>query len=334
MPGRKSTVKWWVLLVALLLVGIFYVYTQQKQASKVDPSWQIYVADREEIGRVFIAHRDGHTFDLQREQDHWTINSQYKAWPHAIDNLLKTLTSQRIKSLVTNNALPQVTKDIASNSLKVIMYDKEGNELKTLYVGGVTPDERGTFMFIEGAEYPVIADIPGFEGGLRSRYNLTLEDWRDRQLISTSFSELSNITVNYPKQQDESFQLQSRDDGWSITGLHGFGQSPVALKGGDIARFQKTLQSLRIEGFMTNKGLHDSLLQHVPFCELSLTGGQQTSIGKYRFYPRKVLSDVLTPLPIQQYYILSDNGDFMLAQQRLLKELFRSRTGFLYTASN
>ena len=64
-----------------------------------------------------------------------------------------------------------MVKSLASEGIKVELYDRKGEKIKAYYVGGATPDERGTYMIMENAEEPYVAHIPSWEGNLRFRFN-------------------------------------------------------------------------------------------------------------------------------------------------------------------
>jgi hypothetical protein len=51
-------------------------------------------------------------------------------------------------------------------------------------VGGITADEKGTIMLMEGSEKPYVVHIPSFVGQVRVRYLLGDDNWRDRAIFS------------------------------------------------------------------------------------------------------------------------------------------------------
>ncbi|MCB9291126.1 MAG: hypothetical protein H6560_27725 [Lewinellaceae bacterium] len=55
-----------------------------------------------------------------------------------------------------------MVESLATEGMKVELYDKDGGLLKAYYVGGSTSDERGTYMIMEGAEQPY---VPTFRPG-------------------------------------------------------------------------------------------------------------------------------------------------------------------------
>src|SRR5690606_25079501 len=111
--------------------------------------------------------------------------------------------------------LDNVVKDLSSNGVRFDVKNNSGTSMLTFYVGGVTPDERGTFMIREGSEWPVIVNIPGFEGSLRSRYIMNELDWKSRRLFQPVHS-IQSLILDYPTRQEHSLKLEKTSEGFVV----------------------------------------------------------------------------------------------------------------------
>ena len=98
----------------------------------------------------------------------------------------------RIKNPVARSALNNVIKRMAVQNTKVTIYSNNG-DMKTLFIGGETADQLGTFMMIDGAKEPYVIHIPGFNGYLSSRFNCKEDLWRDKKLFDNNSKIYYNI---------------------------------------------------------------------------------------------------------------------------------------------
>ena len=125
------------------------------------------VRNTDEIGKIFIADRKGETALLERKKDQWIYNGKYPARPTAISLLLETISKINVLTIPSERAVPGMVKEIAADGVKVEIYDRKGKALKTYYIGGITSDQHGTIMIMEGSEQPYVMHIPSFVGQLR-----------------------------------------------------------------------------------------------------------------------------------------------------------------------
>ena len=91
-----------------------------------------------------------------------------------------------------------ILKRMSVQRPKISIYSNEKN-IHTIYVGGNTQDQLGTYMILEGSSEPYVVSIPGFNGYLSSRFSCEENDWKDK------------IIFNYEKNEIESVQLNFRD---------------------------------------------------------------------------------------------------------------------------
>ena len=99
-------------------------------------------------------------------------------------------------------------RETAADGIKVEIYDLQGKAMKTYYIGGITNDEHGTIMIMEGSEQPYVMHVPSFIGSLRVRYLVKEDEWRDRAVFNEKPEEVQEIKVEYPQQKSESFILE------------------------------------------------------------------------------------------------------------------------------
>lgn len=203
---KKNTL---IIILILVLAGIVTVFALRKSNSSVKRELRDFaVEDTASIDKIFMVRKDLKQITLSRSGNQWLVNEKYKARPDAVDNLLKTLYRVRVKSPVSKTMMDNAVKMLATRNTKVEIYD--GRKLiKTLYVGGPTQDQMGTFMMIEGSSVPFIVHIPGFIGYLTTRFFVDEKGWRSTELFRYNFNDIAAITVENPARPDESFRLES-----------------------------------------------------------------------------------------------------------------------------
>ncbi|MFH0760112.1 MAG: DUF4340 domain-containing protein [Bacteroidota bacterium] len=202
---KKNTL---IILLILVLAGIVVFFALRKSNSSVKRELRDFaVEDTASIDKIFMVKKDLNQITLTRSGNHWLVNGKYLARPDAVENLLKTLNRVRIKSPVSKSQMDNAVKMLATRNTKVEVYN--GRKLiKTLYVGGPTQDQMGTFMMIEGSSVPFVVHIPGFIGYLSTRFFVDEKGWRSTELFRYNFNDIAAITVENPAKPDESFRLE------------------------------------------------------------------------------------------------------------------------------
>ncbi len=289
---------------------------------------QFAVEETENIHKIFIVDRRGNETLLTRANGTWRYNNQYKARENAIDNLLDAVSRIQVKYKPPEAALSNMIKELSSEGIKVELYGKTGKLLKAYYIGGGTADERGTHAIMEGAEQPYVTHIPGWEGNLRFRFNLTGDDWRDKTLLDFQPEEIASVSVEYPKQRNRSFHLFNQNGRYSVIPFYEI--TPEINQPVDQGRAEAYLtnfESIVAEAFENENPIKDSILQLVPFSVIKVKTqrGLETELRLFPVIPRGVTIDPKTGLQqnaqIERFFVEYNNNDFMLAQNRVVKEI-------------
>lgn len=317
----------------LILAGVtvwYLFFTPDPQMVALAEERNFAVPETQAISKIFLARRDGETITLERVGDHWVYNGKWKARPTAIENLLDAVGRIQIKYKPAEAAVPNMIRDLAVEGIKVEVYQRSDAPVRTYYVGGSTPDERGTFVIREGYEQPYVAHIPGWEGNLRFRYNLQGDDWRDRAVFEEDPDKIVRVRVEYPKQRSLSFELEKQSEGYIVRPF--YPSTPrinAPLRAGSVEAFLVGFERLVAEGFEQNFPRQDSIKQLLPFAVISVlnTSGAERQVKFYPIQPRIVAPDPKAgQLPgssaIERYFAATSDGDFMLVQNRVFKKIF------------
>lgn len=327
-----------ILLVIFLLLGggaFWYLSTDDKRNKMTlagsDRSFAL--EDMSQLHKIFIAGRKGERTTLVRDgQGGWTVNGQDKTNPHVVEPLLEVVRNIRIKYKPSENALKNMVNVLATQGSKVELYDEEGNLLKAYYIGGSTADERGTYAIMDGAEQPYVVEIPGFSGNISVRFNRLGDEWRDKTLFAEQVEDIKYLSVEYPKQKNQSFILEAKGSDYDIKPF--FDITPKIqrpFKEGSVEAYLVNFENVGAEAFRNKHSGRDSILQTIPFCSITLVNTAEDTTRAV-FYPiteekittqdRKTGEYVTTGGYIDRYFVLRNQQDFMLAQHIVMQKIF------------
>jgi hypothetical protein len=197
-----------IILVSLIVVALFvYLYKTQKFTKKELSDFAI--KDTSIVTKIFLTNKSGGVnIVLEKQADNiWLVNNKFRARTDALQNVLSTLSSLKVKAPVGRSSFNNVIKELASSAIKVEVYS-QSDLLKTIYVGGPTMDYNGTFMMIEGSSKPFIVEIPGFEGYLSTRFFTEEEQWKETKIFFSKFKEVKKVIMEDLSNSSNSFQLE------------------------------------------------------------------------------------------------------------------------------
>jgi hypothetical protein len=300
----------------LILFSLLGSATAWYVLSKPDDKTSLAGADRrfkventDEIYKIFIADRKGEQTTLERKAGFWQYNGKYTANPNVMNTLLDAIGRMEIAYKPPTAAVQNMIKNLATEGIKVEIYNKNNKLLKSYYIGGATADERGTYAILDGAEQPYVVSIPGWEGNLRFRFNLKGDDWRDKTVFAEKAENIQSVTVEYPKNRNKSFRLERNSNSYQVKPFYPI--TPIInhpYKPGSAERYLEGFRSLGAEAFENENPRRDSVRQLVPFSIITLQNKQGVE-KTVRLFPIFTVSN-----QAERYLAELSTGDFMLVQ--------------------
>lgn len=323
------------LILLLVVAGLgaivyFNLEDQDKPISSVVGADRDFAVPRDQIYKIFIANRNGSTSTIERKGDSnsWTYNGEYRARPDAVDNLLLAVEKIRMRFKPTDAAKPNLIKSLATQGLKVEIYGKGGENLKTYYLGGATNDELGTYVIMEGSEQPYVADIPAWQGNILFRYNLAGDDWRDRSVFHSKASDIAEVSIEYPKQQGKSFRLNVNNGDPEVTPFYPLSSTiDKPLRPGAVEAYLDKFSRVDAASFNNLNRDREAISQQVPFAIVSVKENDGTAYS-IKLFPMNV-DDAYDPKTgtttvideTTAFYALTENNDFMITQNVVLRKI-------------
>jgi len=334
----KKTLYLFGFLVALVVVVFLVVKSKKKDSVSYDKSNLTFnIGDPSIIDRIYLVDKKDNEIELQKTANGWTVNEKFKARPDAIASLLETMNLIRAEQPVARAAHDNIVKAMSISSTKVEVFDDNNDLITAYYVGGPTPAQNGTYMYMAGDESPYIITIPGWDGFVTKRYFTDELDWRDRTVFNIYPDEVSQITVNYSFSAEKSFSVKADAADTSFVLVDNANNLVEGASNRRMKEYVSYFTSLSNEVFINNSPNKDSILAQTPFVEVTVlkkSGDQRVLKAYYRGankrtklqfdkYGNKVKID-----PDKFYAKVDGEDDFMLIQNYVFGKVFRSIDDF------
>ncbi len=312
-----------LVIVVVAVLAVFYLKKEDKY-STLGKDNDFAVKDTARISRIFLADRQNHTADLTRKGKRWYINNKYKVSKSVMDVFLRTIYGLETQFRPPKNAIPTMVKNLAAQSIKTEIYNDKNQLIRSFYVGGVTPDESGTYMIMEGEEQPFIVGVVGKDGGIRVSFFTDEEKWRDKSIFELRVEEIKSVTVEYPKLKNKSFRLTNNGNQFDVKPFNA--SQPVISKPLNKSRVESYLTGFKrqIAAVLDNESrFKPNIIQNLPFCIIDVEDiyGNKKNVKLYPIIEtdregREILDDNGGHKPVQEFYAYVDNSDFMIVQQQ------------------
>jgi hypothetical protein len=232
-PPIASTIKdrtTLYLLAAVLVLGLlYYFFVNRKADGTVDRDEVAFaVEDTASITRIklseYIEGKRGTEVVLERDAPMWRVNGKYNVVPGRMSALLTTLKRIQFREVIHPNARENAFKFLRNNHIRVAVQHTGGS---TVYrIGPPTGDHLGTIVWLEGAENPYVAEMPGFEGYLKPMYSVNQDDYRENLILVANSRNITAIEVQSTT-RDSSYKLSLANSRWALEGSNQLDSSRV-----------------------------------------------------------------------------------------------------------
>jgi len=304
------------------------------------------VADTGSITKIFLADPGDRQLLLERKSHNsWTLDGKERARQDAIDMLLKTIKRIRVKRPVAHAEVNNVIKELAVKHTKVEIYTKDPEKpVKVYYIGGITLDNRGNNMLLEGAENPYVVHLPGFSGIVSSRYFMKKEDWRDRSVFRYLPKDISFIEVNYPEKPEDGFRLTPKNlEKYSISPLSekaNVQSAPLITK--KAYDYLTAFRNLNLESYVNDYSFKEKIKETKPLAQIAVQPkkGDLKTLVIYRMPTNKRSKGRVTAEgQVQKYdgdrfYAFINESDFIVIQNAIFGKVMRTYEHFFDSTEN
>jgi hypothetical protein len=330
---RKTII--YLALLILVGIGVYYLVFDKKENPYGETEASFTVKDTSQIGMIYLAKSSGETIKLKRLASGWTVNDRYKAHRGTLASLLRTLSLQEAIAPVPKASHNNVIKSMAGNSVKVEVYDRDQEKIRTFYVGGLGYNYSGNYMIQENAKKPYLVNIPRFPGIVGPAYTTDIDDWRDRTVFNISADNINSIAIKYPGEPLNSFTL-SQNGKLSVKAEPGAIPSNSPLNEKRIRDYLTFFDNINCEGYLHDIPELPAVMASVPkVCIMDVTGknNYRQHVEIYRMPLNKrsknMSSDLYGDYDADRFYAtINDNKDTVIVQAFNFGKLWRKAYEF------
>lgn len=337
---RKTLI--YIAILAVLGAAIYYMLPGGGE-SPYDPAEAGFtVKDTAAVGKLFLAAPGGDMVTVERTGNGWVVNKEYKALPSMVNLLLTTLMKQAALYPVPKAAFNNAIEALATHGTKVEVYGRDGKKMKVFYVGGISVNNSGTNMMMEGAKQPYVVQQEGFVGYLTPRYSAKLRDWRDRTVFNVAAEDIKSVSLQYAGKPQQSFTV-SRDasDSPAVAAQPQVMASPDGLNRKRASAYLRFFTNIHCEGYLNGLSDNDTTIKTAPkhsSIEMTLKSGEVKHVDIYwmalnQRSKNQKLSDIPDDVPEQydadrMYAVINNYKDTVMIQQMIFHNIFRKAPEF------
>lgn len=337
-PKRKLI----LLGVVFLLLGgtALFLYLKKNKWNTLEdnPFVHFAIEDTASISKFTIQDRNGEVAILERTAGNgWTINHDFVARRDAIDNLLNVFHKIKVKGDVPAKAKENMLSIMATSAKEVKIYGKNGEWLKTFYIGPNTQDHAGTIMLLETpedgrGEDPYITYLEEKTGFLNPFFFTSQNEWRSTHVFVYPNHTIQSIEILNFTTPNESLKLsylgnnKLQMDGWVNGRLQPVSRLDTTLAFDVLKRFEK----VHLESYNTllKPQTADSIMRTQPVFLVTVTdqSGVQTHLSLYLKRAKDMTYDAmgqLTPFDPDYFWAKTDKNELGLAQYFVFEPLLQ-----------
>jgi hypothetical protein len=324
-------------VLLLLTVIAYYLYSKKAKSDEqlVRSDRGFAVANMADVDKIVIKHVKLQPLVFTRNNEGWELNGKYKVDQAVFVHIERVLTNVRMLYVPPVKTTPTILKSLKTNGIQVDVYEGDQTPSKIIHIGSDTPDNDGTYMILGGSSQPYAMHLPGLAGGLRSRFEQPLENYRDKFIFHFPSEDIKHIKVQYPKNNLSSFIISHDKSSVKIQPLLKTNNNEVVVKNPMVLSYLSGFESLGAEKIMNTFPLKDSIISAIPTCIIELTthSGVKT---KHQYYPYDAI-ELNTPSPrspgeirgLNRMFVLVDSSDFYTVQNRVFGNIFRGYQEFV-----
>lgn len=247
-----------IILVVLLIAILGYLKYKQNSSSYSNSEFRI--ENISDIGSIEISDKNGQKTLLKRENKDWKVNDSLLADHTKMVILLETLNKIQVEVPVGDSMRALAIKDLRMFGTKVQINDKDGDEIKTIFIGNSAQGGNYMIMSQDGQvdDEPFIVKIPGLQKlDLKHRFTAKPDAWYTSEVFAVAVDKLKEVKVNFTEFPNFSFTMTKDEELIQINPLKDSLKINRPLNREHVLQFILEFESKNFEGRLNN----DSIIQ-------------------------------------------------------------------------
>lgn len=310
--------------IVLVLLVILYVLKVRRDSSDFSDS-EFRIEKIDQIGSIEINDKYGNKVYLKQKDGRWFVQNGYPAHSEKIEILLQTLNKLEVDYPVSDTLRPVAIENLRQYGLEVKIRDNDGEELKTIFVGGTYQDGNYMILSEDGrvSPHPYVVKIPGFRGDLKHRFVALNSMWKSTVVFSNSIDKIKSILIKHHDHPEYSFLLSKDDDVVKIDPLIDTVTIHRKLDQNKVIQFLLEFEKKHFETWIELDTTINQIKAKQPYITIQLVdqNNETKSIVFYRKPPSGKYGDQLDatgkPLPfdLDKYWsFLPETKEYVLTQ--------------------
>lgn len=325
-----------LVILCALSAGAYFLIKKGQATEKgiVSADRGFTVKSMDEVDKIVIKHVKLQPMVFTRKGKSWVLNGSYDVDPAVFVNIERVLTNMTLSYIPPAAATPNILKSIKENGIQVDLYNGDEEPFKIFHIGSDVQKSEGTYMVMAGSNQPYVMQLPGLQGGLRSRFEQPAKNYRDKVIYRIAPEDIAKIKVEYPKDNFSSFEI--------INGATPVLKPLIILpdqpQGAPNQRllmgFISQFANMGSEGLITEMPERDSILTLTPNAILTIeTKNGNKLYHKFYNYEHIVLGEdnPITHADIigaNRFFIYDTKDDMYTGQMRVIGGIFYSYKDF------
>ena len=323
-----------LIILILLSLGAYVLFqnSQDKKKGTKSPDRNFTVESMDIVDKIVIKHAKLSPMVFTRSgKSSWILNGKYNVNDAVFINIEKCLTGMKMLYIPSKAANKSIGESITSDGIKVSLFENkdENNPFKTFFVGTDTQKGEGTHMLMEGARQPYVMHLPGLMGGLRSRFEQPLGNYRDKYLYRLPLDKIEYIEVQYPKSDVSSFLIEIKSPIPTVSKLSKITDNHNKKLNERILRqYIAQFEHLGAEELINDFPNRDSIITKVPYCVVKIkTRDGSVSENSFFGYEDIMEGKLNARMPkdiksLNRLFVWTEEKDFYTVQSRVFGGIF------------
>ena len=313
MSQKNKNITLSIILGLLVLISIILGTTESSVSNTIKNTDIFSIQDTAKVDQISI-NSAKENLQLTKVNGTWLLNDEFKAEQNIVKILLSILKDVEVTRSVPNAQQGEISASIKENGFLVKIYG-DGELFNSFYSSGNENKTVSYFMEFDKTQ-PYITNIPGYGSYIAGIFEIPVNDWRDRLILSTNWRTLQKLNINYTEFPEYDLAIQFNFNFLTVEGVQ-------VLDTSKMMAFIDEFNFLQTDRYLV-KGQnekYDSLLQTPATVSLSIEDINSANSKNITFFP------LLPDDPMMLGYVKEDEQMVLFEAQRI-QQLFAVKDDF------
>ncbi|AFM02961.1 hypothetical protein Fleli_0485 [Bernardetia litoralis DSM 6794] len=295
-------------LAVVLLLAIFFTIPSQNSVSDKSIINETKYALEDTTGITKLVLGQQILSQSPTNSSEWLMNNDFVVDEEMIASLWAIMQRIEVKKPVSETIKDEVINSFLLNGINVQVF-RGDNQIRNYKV---CTHKGETYAMQEESTSPYSIYIPGYYLQIRDIFDIRPYEWQDRTLLATTPNTFRSLSVSYPTNKEESFNLEFTGKTFKMREL-------AEADTNKIYEYLPYFSQVMGEQYVKNDKLQDSLKNTSPIAVFSLNDIRNEEPQKLEIYTAR-----------GKYFVLFKN-QLLLFSPQFANIILRTRSDFAKT---